>query len=126
MLKASDITKRTREQQESKKEIYLKILKQASRKIENAVLMKRTGVRFKIPSIIFGSPVLTNESGYIARQLVRMGYHVSIIDPMTVDIRWGTAEPKKPEEKKPEIFLDKLANIKKAAQSIRQKAGGFN
>lgn len=71
---------------------------------------------------MFGSPILRGGSEYIAHQLRKLGYTVSEIDEKVLHIRWGQ-EPKEQVKEPEQKELPSLANLKKAADTIRLKSG---
>jgi hypothetical protein len=126
-LSARDLEDRNKNKKSVKKELYLRILKQLCRKIDLYHTLGRSECMLKIPEYIFGFPTFSMEqmTFYIHRQFVRLGYRVSILSLGLLYVAWG---PKKIQKKKnahvnveEEQQLPSLANLKKAADSLRKK-----
>ena len=106
-----------------KKEIYIEIYKQVSRKILNAVEINQKQVFFTVPVFIIGFPLFdrTNAFIYIKRQLELSKFdivqvnefelHISVMKSKTKSTQ---APPRELEDEFPTLI-----NLKKAANRLR-------
>lgn len=125
MLSVKDIEERNRAKKTLKKELHQRILTQLCRKIELNYSMGNTECTLKIPEYIFGYPAfdMTQMTFYMHRQLSHLGYRTSILVSGLLHVAWG--KHKKKETLKKELEFDddlpSLANLKKAADTLRKK-----
>ena len=121
MISAKDLMERNKQKNETRKEIYTRILTQMCRKIEVAHTLGKTHTDLKIPEYIFGYPMYDMKMAtiYTFKQLSRLGYRTSIIDVGRLYVAWGEKKVKLSKEEKE--TLPTLSNLKKAADGIRKK-----
>jgi hypothetical protein len=102
-----------------KKELYKEILAQFSKKIKLAVELGHTQVFLTIPEFVIGYPIFDREfaTKYISRQLTLLGYHVTEYTQYNIYITWIRQSTKEEEMD----ILPSLANLRKAADTIRKK-----
>jgi hypothetical protein len=74
-----------------KKEIYIKIYDQFSRKIKNAVQMNQIHVCLRVPAFLIGYPTydLLQAARYLERQLNNSGFTVSYISEIDFYVSWN-------------------------------------
>lgn len=127
MLSAKDLEERNRTRKNMKKELYKRILVQLCRRIDMNHTLGNTECTLRVPEFIFGYPAFDTASVtiYMYRQLMNLGYRTSIIDSVhgILYVAWGK---KKREKKKALVTEDQddlpsLANLKKAADTLRKK-----
>lgn len=127
MLSAKDLEERNRARKNMKKELYKRILVQLCRRIDMNHTLGNTECTLRVPEFIFGYPAFDTASVtiYMYRQLMNLGYRTSIIDSVhgILYVAWGK---KKREKKKALVTEDQddlpsLANLKKAADTLRKK-----
>jgi len=129
LLSARELEERNQSKRHVKKELYTRILVQICRKIDMYHTFGRSECIVKIPEYVFGFPTfdMSKMTMYIHRQLVRLGYRTSILTVGILHTAWG---PKKVPKKKAATTtaasaaddeLPSLANLKKAADSLRKK-----
>jgi hypothetical protein len=127
MLSAKDLEERNKNRKNMKKELYKRILVQLCRKIDLNHTLGKSGCMLKIPEFIFGYPAfdVSQVTLYMYRQLVHLGYRTSVIDTVRglIHVAWGK-KPTKKQSQQPEDDQDELpslANLKKAADTLRKK-----
>ncbi len=128
MISAKELEERERKKKEMKKEFYTRILTQMCRKIDMMNSLGKSDCYLNVPEFIFGYPSYNVQTVtvYIQRQLTRLGYRCSVLNfAGKLHVAWGK---KKDEEVKKtsmtsyeEESLPSLANLKKAADSLRKK-----
>lgn len=128
MLSVKDLQERNKARKNMKKELYKRILIQLCRKIDLNHTLGNSECMLRIPEFIFGYPSFDmNEVVlYMYRQLVNLGYRTSIIDSVrgVLYVAWGAKKKKKQtqeKEKEDHDDLPSLANLKKAADTLRKK-----
>lgn len=134
LLSARDIDERNEAKKSIKKELYTKVLTQMCRKIELHYSLGKTECVLHIPEFIFGYPSfnLGYMTLYIYRQLQRLGYRTSIFGMGFLHVAWGPLPKKKKitiqtttaameATMNEEQQLPSLANLKKAADTLRKK-----
>lgn len=125
LLSARDLEERNQAKKGVKKELYTRILVQICRKIDLYHTLGKTECIVNIPEYVFGFPTFdtTRMTFYIHRQIVRLGYRASILTVGVIHTAWGPKKKKKQIKKKEEEEdeLPNLANLKKAADSLRKK-----
>jgi hypothetical protein len=127
LLSARELEERNQAKRSVKKELYTRILIQICRKIDLYHTLGKSECVVNIPEYVFGFPTfnMTQMTVYIHRQLLRLGYRASILTVGLLHTAWG---PKKVPKKKKALQLHQqddelpsLANLKKAADSLRKK-----
>ena len=128
MLSAKDLEDRNKNRRNMKKELYKRILTQLCRKIDMNHTLGNSACMLRIPEFIFGYPAFDtgHVTLYMYRQLINLGYRTSVLDSVRglIYVAWG-----KPQHKKKNVMttqedndeLPSLANLKKAADSLRKK-----
>jgi hypothetical protein len=132
MFSVKDIHKLKRQKDAIKKETFRVILKQFTSKIKNIVQRGGSDAILRIPEFVMGYPPFDRvfATKYLARQLVRLGYRVSVPFYGTIHVTWKK-ESKVAVEVPPLISwhnqedasedLTSLMALKSAAKKIRQK-----
>lgn len=131
MIRASDIAKIEKHKKEVKKETYLKIYEQFSRKIKQSVEFGNSQVFLTVPGYILGYPPFDRDhaAAYLKRQLILGEFGVQPIDQYTFFVTWGhqtdTKKEKSQEEQQgTEDDFPTLMNLKKAANKYRKNFPG--
>jgi len=128
-MNIQDIQKIEDKRRKLKKEIYIAIYDQFSRKIKNAVQLNQKQACLRVPAFLIGFPSydILKAAQYLERQLVRSGFQVTKMSDIDFYVTWkakkknkdtsASASASEPEE---DIsgFLT-LMNLKKAANKIR-------
>lgn len=130
MLSAKQLLEREKSKKDVKKELYTKILTQICRRINLYHTVGHIECTASIPELVFGYPAfdLDQMTLYMHRQITRLGYRASILYPGVIHIAWGTKK-EEPDKKKSSATLPpmehddlpSLANLKKAADTLRKK-----
>lgn len=128
MISVKDIAKIESKRREIKKQIYIKIFEQFSRKIKQTVEMNKKYVFLKVPSFLIGFPTFDQNKAteYLRRQLTRSGFEVVDSSPYEFHISWNTRKIEPEREKYQEQDDDSesfpsMINLKKAANKYRQR-----
>jgi hypothetical protein len=126
LLSARDLEERNQAKKNVKKELYTRILVQICRKIDLYHTLGKSECTVNVPEYVFGFPTfnMTQMTMYIHRQLVRLGYRTSILAVGLLHTAWGPKKIPKKKQKQQNTFdeeLPDLANLKKAADSLRKK-----
>jgi hypothetical protein len=125
MINARDIAKIENKRKEIKKEIYIKIYEQFSRKIRQTVELGQKQVFVNVPSFIMGYPTFDRDKAteYLKRQLERAGFVATQTGSYELLVTWNskkTAEEQQPEEEPVFDEFPTLMNLKKAANKYRR------
>lgn len=126
MISVDEITRLTEKKNRLKKETYVKLYEQASRKIRQSVEFGAKYTVFLVPSFLIGYPMFDRfkATAYIKRQLERGGFNVTIVSDHELHITWRV---KKSSGEKPVVEdvedFPTLINLKKAANKYRGYAG---
>lgn len=127
MISVDEISRLTEKKNRLKKETYIKLYEQVSRKIRQSVDFGQKYAIAQIPTFLIGYPMFDRykATSYIKRQLERGGFDVVISGDHELHITWKV---KKSSEKKtePDVLEDEfptLINLKKAANKYRSYAG---
>lgn len=128
MLSAKDLEERNKNKKNMKKELYKRILVQLCRKIDMNHTLGNSSCMLRVPEFIFGYPAFDtgHVTLYMYRQLVHLGYRTSVIDSVRglIYVAWGkkpTVSKKNQHQQEDNDELPSLANLKKAADSLRKK-----
>jgi hypothetical protein len=128
LLSARELEERNQAKKSVKKELYTRILVQISRKIDLYHTLGKSECTIHIPEYVFGFPTfdIARMTLYIHRQILRLGYRASILTVGVIHTAWGPKkiikkQSKKKEQQQEEDELPNLANLKKAADSLRKK-----
>lgn len=121
MISVDEISRMTEKKNRIKKETYVKLYEQASRKIRRTVDFGGKYVIFQVPSILLGYPIYDRlkATSYIKRQLIRGGFEVAIVDDYDLHITWKVSKVATGDEKPTEDDFPTLVNLKKAANKYR-------
>ena len=132
MIRASDIAKIEKHKKEVKKETYLKIYEQFSRKIKQSVEFGNNQVFLTVPGYMLGYPPFDrgHAAAYLKRQLVLGEFSVQPVDEYTFFVTWGGAPATDENTKRvviqeePDDEFPTLMNLKKAANKYRKNFPG--
>lgn len=123
MISVQDLAKMEKVRQNIKKEIYKSILNQFSRKIKARFDLGDKSTVVTVPPFIVGFPKydLPVAVRYIGRQLVRLGYKVTMVSPTSYEVSWDKMKPVEEEETvEPEFEFPSLMNLKKTADRYKK------
>ena len=125
MISVDEIARLTEKKNRLKKETYVKLYEQASRKIRHAVDFGVKYAVFQVPSFLMGYPMFDRfkAAAYVKRQLERGGFDVAVTGDHELRITWRVK--KMTVEKKTEDDMEdfpSLVNLKKAANKYRSHA----
>lgn len=127
MIRVDDISRRTEQKNRLKKETYLKLYEQVSRKIRQSVEFGVKQAQFQVPAFLLGYPMFDRykATAYTKRQLERGGFDVTVVGDHDLHITWKVKKVKKEIEESDESLGDfpTLVNLKKAANRYRRHAG---
>ena len=124
-LSAKQVVASEKKRENSKKEYYKALLEQFCRKIKVSSELGKKEAILEVPTFLVGFPMydLTQTMVYMARQLTRLGYTVSVAGPLFLKVRWyKTANLEtelEKEEADPGTFLPSLVNLQKTANQLR-------
>ncbi|BCV07089.1 MAG: hypothetical protein Ct9H90mV1_0550 [Prasinovirus sp.] len=124
MISVDDISRISEKRNRLRKETYVKIYEQISKKIRQSVELSHKHVFVQIPSFVIGHPHFdrTKATNYIVRQLHIGGFMVQHVGEFELCISWRPKKVKKQEvADKEEDFEDfpTLINLKKTANKYR-------
>lgn len=110
-----DIHKIEDHRRQLKKEIYITIYDQFSRKIKNAVHLNQKQVCLRVPVFLVGYPTydILKASQYLERQLIRSGFQVSKMSDIDFYVTWY---PKK------KAVTAAVASVRRGASSSSSSA----
>ena len=127
MISVDEISRLTEKKNRLKKETYVKLYEQASRKIRQSVDFGAKYAVFQVPSFLIGYPMYDRfkATAYIKRQLERGGFNVTITGDHELHISWKVKKvPSEKKEEEPVLdYFPTLINLKKAANKYRGNAG---
>jgi len=124
MISIDEISRIAEKRKRLKKETYIKLHEQISKKIRQSVELGHKYVFVQIPSFVMGYPHFdrTRATQYLIRQLNIGGFTVQVIGEFELCISWRPKKVKKQEvADKEEDFEDfpTLINLKKTANKYR-------
>ena len=123
MISVEEITRITNNRNRMKKETYVELYKQISRKIRRGVESHKKKINFVVPSFVVGYPTYDRLKAvaYLKRQLELGGFIVYITGNYEFTITWRV---KKESSKSMDNLEDFpiLINLKKAANRYRRDA----
>jgi len=127
MISINDISRITEKKNKIKKETYMRIYEQISRKLKQSVDVGGKYVYAEIPAFVLGCPNYDRykATAYIKRQFELGGFIVTVPNDFQLLITWRIKkekERKKKEENTDEDFPT-LVNLKKFANKYRGYAG---
>ena len=125
MINARDIAKIENKRKEIKKEIYIKIYEQFSRKIKQTVELGQKQVFLNVPSFLMGYPTFDRDRAteYLKRQLERAGFVATQTGSYEILITWNSKKHAEEHQEEEEPAFDEfptLMNLKKAANKYRR------
>lgn len=126
MISVDEISKLTEKKNKLKKETYVKLYEQASRKIRQSVDFGSKFATFQVPGFLLGYPMFDRykATAYIKRQLERGGFDVVIVGDHELQIAWKVKKTQAPTTTTPATDdFPTLINLKKAANKYRSHAG---
>ena len=127
MISVDEISRLTEKKNRLKKETYIKLYEQVSRKIRQSVDFGQKYAIAQIPTFLIGYPMFDRykATSYIKRQLERGGFDVVISGDHELHITWKVKKSteKKTEHEVSEDEFPTLINLKKAANKYRSYAG---
>lgn len=120
MYSARDIANLQLKKRKVKKELYKTILEGFSKKIKIAAESGQQQVFLTVPEFVVGYPVFDPvcATGYLIRQLERLGYTATRYGPTEIYITWGVVHGEEEEPVKEDIPV--FANLRKIADNIRK------
>lgn len=126
MFSVKDISQMKHQRLNVKKETFRVILKQFTLKIKNIVERGGQDAILKVPQFVLGYPPFDAvfATKYIARQLTRLGYSVSVPIVGTLYVTWKPVKAHKnipTWNSDPQEDLSSLLYLKDTAKKIRQK-----
>ncbi|MAT63987.1 MAG: hypothetical protein CL881_09360 [Dehalococcoidia bacterium] len=127
MISVDEISRITDKRNRIKKETYVKLYEQVSRKIRRAVDVGNKGVIVEIPSFLIGYATYDRlkATAYIKRQLELAGFNVVVSGNYILTIRWKVKKGVKCAEETYNNMNEDfptLINLKKAANRYRRNA----
>jgi hypothetical protein len=124
-LSAKQVVAAEKKRADVKKEYYKALLEQFCRKIKSASELEQGEALLQVPPFLVGFPKydLAQTVLYMARQLTRLGYIVTVAGPLTLKVRWyktaNLDSELEKEEADPGTFLPSLVNLQKTANQLR-------
>ena len=124
MISINDVTRIDEKRKQIKKDIYIRIYEQFSRKIKQGVEMGNKQLFLTVPMFVIGYPTFDRPAAcrYVARQFQLSGFDVRLVSEYDIYVSWVV--PKKKKEKRVESeepdFPD-LMNLKKMADKYRTR-----
>jgi len=125
MLSINDINKIDERKKQIKKEIYIKIYEQFSRKIKQSVELGQKHIILITPTFVMGYPSFDREAAtrYIVRQLKLGGFIVNPLSLCEIYVSWNVSKRVRPKkESVDDIEYPDLMNLKKMADKYRRTA----
>jgi len=127
MISVDEISRLTEKKNKLKKETYVKLYEQASRKIRQSVDFGSKVATFQVPAFLIGYPMFDRykATAYIKRQLERGGFDVVVLGDYELHISWRVKKTQPPHP--PPADVDEfptLINLKKAANKYRGGSAG--
>jgi len=124
MISIDDISRITEKRNKHKKETYVKIYEQITKKIRQSVDLGHKYVFVQIPSFVMGYPHFERHKAlqYIIRQFEIGGFMVQRVGEYEICISWKPKKLKNSESKNVSEDLDDfptLINLKKTANKYR-------
>lgn len=121
MLSAKELRKKERSRSSAKKQFYVALLDQFSRKINTTSALGAKFCIVTVPTIMIGYPryELTSTMVYMTRQLARLGYKVSLVGPLDIRVSWETTKKEVYTDDVDPGMLPSLINLSKTAEKLR-------
>ena len=124
MIRISEISRLDEKRKRLRKQTYVKLHEQISKKIRQSVELGQKYVFVQIPSFVMGFPHFdrTKATHYLIRQFRISGFYVQHIGEFELCISWRPRKVNKELEEKPEEDFEDfptLVNLKKTANKYR-------
>ena len=124
MITIDEISKIADKRKRLKKETYVKLYEQISKKIRQSVELGNKYVFVQIPSFVMGYPHFDRRKAtdYLIRQFQISGFMVQSVGEFEICISWRAKKVEKHIEEKPEEDFEDfptLVNLKKTANKYR-------
>tara|TARA_B100001559_G_scaffold122704_1_gene103291 strand:+ start:16387 stop:16770 length:384 start_codon:yes stop_codon:yes gene_type:complete len=123
MINVEEISQIVNKRNRMKKETYVEIYKQITRKVRRAVETGRKYIDAEIPSFLVGYIAYDRlqATNYIKRQLENAGFTVDVLRDFELRITWKVTKTHRTNEPEVDEFPT-LMNLKKAANRYRRNA----
>lgn len=120
MIRLSDIEKIEDRRREVRKDIYIKLYEQFSRKIRQTVEFGQKQVFLTVPGYLIGFPTFNRlqAADYLKRQLERGQFDVTRIDDFIFHVSWAPVKHVEPEPTDEDFPT--MINLKKAANKNKK------
>ena len=124
MINVDEISNIVNNRNRLKKETYVELYKQITRKIRRAVDTNRKNIIIQIPVIVIGYPTFNRMKAltYIKRQLELAGFDVLVVGDYDLNITWKVKKLNRDSALSSIIEFPTLMNLKKAANQYRRNA----
>jgi|TARA_B100002019_G_scaffold129154_1_gene111123 hypothetical protein len=125
MINVDEISNIVNNRNRMKKETYVELYKQITRKIRRAVDTNRKHVVIEIPAFVIGYPTFNRLKAliYLKRQLELAGFDVAVIGDYEINITWRVKRPNRDSSRLTSMDeFPTLINLKKAANQYRRNA----
>ena len=131
MISVNEISKIAEKRNKLRKETYVKIYEQISKKVRQSAEFGNKFLLVSIPSFVVGFPAFNRIKAlhYIKRQLDLGGFNTRIVGEHELYISWTTTKKKSAPQPKEEISTEEFGdfpsfvNLKKVANKYRGNAG---
>ena len=127
MISVDEISKIAEKKNKLKKETYVKIFEQISKKIRQTVEIGNKHLFVQIPSFVIGYPAFDRlrATNYIKRQLDLGGFETKLVGDHEIFVTWSVKKNKPKQEPTSEDFGDfpSFVNLRKVANKYRANAG---
>jgi hypothetical protein len=132
MISVNEISKIAEKRNKLRKETYVKIYEQISKKVRQSAEFGNKYLLVSIPSFVVGFPAFDRLKAlhYIKRQLDLGGFSTRIVGEHEIYISWSTKKKSAaPQQPKEEILTEEFGdfpsfvNLKKVANKYRGNAG---
>lgn len=123
MINVEEISQIVNKRNRMKKETYVEIYKQITRKVRRAVETGRKYIDAEIPTFLVGYIAYDRlqATNYIKRQLENAGFTVDVLRDFELRITWKVTKTHRTNEPEVDEFPT-LMNLKKAANRYRRNA----
>jgi hypothetical protein len=124
MINVDEISNIVNNRNRLKKETYVELYKQVTRKIRRAVDTNRKHVIIQIPAFVMGYPTFNRLKAltYVKRQLELAGFDVFVVGDFELNITWRIKKPNRDSKITSMDGFPTLMNLKKAANQYRRDA----
>ena len=123
MINVEEISQIVNKRNRMKKETYIEIYKQITRKVRRAVETGRKYIDAEVPPFLVGYIAYDRlqATNYIKRQLENAGFNVEVLRDFELRITWKVTKMHRTNESEISEFPT-LMNLKKAANRYRRNA----